>query len=368
MLVVDDSVVVRRLVTAALDGAPGIRVVGTAPNGRVALSKLQQVAPDAVTLDIEMPELDGLATLRELRRTHPRLPVVMFSTLTERGASATLEALALGASDYVTKPANVGSVAESIARVREQLVPRIRALCPGIADTPLFAPAARTVVPAARRRSASATASAGTASADAPRQVKVLAVGCSTGGPEALASVLADLPVPVVVQHMPPLFTKLFAERLDRTSSLRVLEATDDQEVVAGNVYIAPGDWHLEVVTASGRQRTRLHQAPAENFCRPAVDVLFRSVARVYGGSTLAVILTVMGSDGRRGCEPVKKAGGHVIVQDAASSVVWGMPGAVATAGLADEVLPLAHIAGAVRNHVGPRRTAAPAGLTAGRR
>ena len=374
VLVVDDSVVVRKLVTDALSAAEDIAVVGTAPNGRVALSKLDSLAPDLVTLDIEMPVMDGLETLRELRKTHPRLPVVMFSTLTERGAAATLEALSAGASDYVTKPANVGSVTESMAAVREQLVPRIRVLCGRGAVAP-----ALPALPGPRAAAGSPAGAGARRGAPVPPprppaldRVDVLAVGCSTGGPEALAAFLSrmprDLPVPVVVvQHMPKVFTRLFADRLDRTCALKVVEAGDAQALLPGTVYLAPGDYHLEVTSAGRAVTTRLHQDPPENFCRPAVDVLFRSVRRVYAGRTVAVVLTGMGSDGRRGCEELKAAGAHVAVQDEATSVVWGMPGAVAGAGLADVVLPLPQFGGYVLSAVGAsRRTAgsAVAGIT----
>jgi two-component system chemotaxis response regulator CheB len=358
VLVVDDSVVVRRIVTSALDEAPDIRVVGTAPNGKVALAKLDQLAPDLVTMDIEMPVLDGISTVRALRRTHPKVPVIMFSTLTEKGASATLEALSAGATDYVTKPANVGSVTESVASIQRELLPKIRALC-GRSPAGLRAPApaapARAVAVEARARSTP------------PRKVDLLAVGCSTGGPEALAAVLmglpAALPVPVVVvQHMPQLFTRLFAERLDRTCALAVCEATSGQALAAGHVYIAPGDFHLEVKRAGTAVTTRLQQGPPENFCRPAVDVLFRSVAQVYGGAALAVVLTGMGADGRRGAEELREKGARVFVQDEATSVVWGMPGAIATAGLADEILPLPAVAKQILAAVAVQRPLAGAG------
>jgi two-component system chemotaxis response regulator CheB len=336
VLVVDDSVVIRRLVTDALQAEPDIRVVGTAPNGKVALAKIQQLAPDIVTLDIEMPEMDGLTTIKEIRKTHKKLPVIMFSTLSVAGGAATLEALSSGASDYVTKPANVGSVLESMASVREQLVPRIRAL------TGRRAPAA-----GATRPVVTATP------AGPPQRVDILAVGCSTGGPEALTTVLtrmpADLPVPVVVvQHMPPVFTRLFAERLDRASKLQVVEATDGLTLQPGHVYVAPGDHHLEVVRVGTQTRTRLHDGPPECFCRPAVDVLFRSVAAAYKGAALGLVLTGMGQDGKRGTEVLRDGGSRVLVQDEATSVVWGMPGAIATAGLADAVLPLDQIGSAV--------------------
>ena len=355
VLVVDDSVVIRRLVTDALQVEPDIRVVGTAPNGRVALAKIAQLAPDVVTLDIEMPEMDGLTTIKEIRKTHAKLPVIMFSTLSVSGGAATLEALSSGASDYVTKPANVGSVRESMASVREQLVPRIRALCGRRAPS---AGAVRPVVTAAP--------------SGPPRKIEVLTVGCSTGGPEALTSVLArmpaDLPVPVVVvQHMPPVFTRLFAERLDRASQLTVTEATDGLTLQPGHVYIAPGDHHLEVVRTGTLTRTRLHDGPPECFCRPAVDVLFRSVAAAYRGAALGLVLTGMGQDGKRGSESLREAGSRVIAQDEATSVVWGMPGAIAGAGLAEAVLPLDQIGSAVLERITAMRRPQPAGAPAWR-
>jgi two-component system chemotaxis response regulator CheB len=353
VLVVDDSVVIRRLVTDALQAEPDIRVVGTAPNGKVALAKIAQLAPDVVTLDIEMPEMDGLTTIREIRKTHAKLPVIMFSTLSVAGGAATLEALASGASDYVTKPANVGSVRESMTSVREQLIPRIRAL------TGRRAPAAA--------RPAAAPVRVAAVPAGPPKAIDILAVGCSTGGPEALATVLtrmpADLPVPVVVvQHMPPVFTRLFAERLDRTSRLHVSEAADGTPLVPGHVYIAPGDRHLEVVRRATGVVTRLHDGPPECFCRPAVDVLFRSVAAAYKGTALALVLTGMGQDGKRGSESLREGGSRIVVQDEATSVVWGMPGAVAGAGLAEAVLPLDQIGSAVLERITAMRRPQPAG------
>jgi two-component system, chemotaxis family, protein-glutamate methylesterase/glutaminase len=335
VLVVDDSVVIRRLMTSVLESDPDITVVGTAASGRIALSKLAQVAPDCVTLDIEMPDLDGLGTLVELRRTHPRLPVIMFSTLAERGAGATLDALARGASDYVTKPANVGSLPEAMASVREQLLPKIRALCP---VTPA-APARRLTAPVA-----------GSAPAAPTGRVDLLAIGASTGGPDALAAVLpllpADLPVPVVVtQHMPPVFTALFAQRLDGRCALVVKEAEEGDLVVPGRVLVAPGDRHLELRRVGSGVRVHLSSAPPENFCRPAVDVMLRSAAAAYAERVLAVVLTGMGTDGARGADVLRRAGAEVVAQDEATSVVWGMPGAVSSAGLAHRVLPLREIA-----------------------
>ncbi|TXR55049.1 protein-glutamate methylesterase/protein-glutamine glutaminase [Quadrisphaera setariae] len=349
VLVVDDSVVIRKIVTDCLSGDPQVEVVGTASNGRLALGKIAALRPDVVTMDIEMPEMDGISAVKEIRKTDRRLPIIMFSTLTDRGASATLEALSAGASDYVTKPANVGSVQASMAQVREQLLPKLLALTGRSAGpaAPVSArpaggagvPAAAPVVPAPR--------------SGAVRTPAVLVIGSSTGGPEALSAVLPklprNLPVPVLlVQHMPPLFTTQFAARLDRTCALDVVEAKDGTPLRPGTIHLAPGDWHLTVSGDKRDRRTVLSQAPRENFCRPAVDPLFRSAVEAYDGAVLAVVLTGMGSDGKLGAGRVREAGGYVIAQDRESSVVWGMPGAVTTAGFADEVVPLAGVADAI--------------------
>jgi two-component system chemotaxis response regulator CheB len=356
-LVVEDSVVVRRMIVDALATEPGIEVVGTAADGRIALSKIEQLKPDLVTLDIEMPVMDGLEALRALRRTHPRLPVIMFSTLTQRGAVATLDALAAGASDYVTKPANIGSVTSSTITIREQLVPRIHAL--GGQSRP--ADQRRYPVPT-RPVTRPAVPARPVTGGPTPR---VIAIGASTGGPDALARMLAELPahlpVPVlVVQHMPPVFTKMFAERLDRLSPLRVVEARDNVVLEPGVVYIAPGDRHLLVVARGTDVVTRLNDAPPENSCRPAVDVLFRSVARIYGRATLATVLTGMGQDGRRGGAELRGVGAEVIAQDEQTSVVWGMPGAIVNNGLANAVLPLDQIAPYLLSRVVPARSSRP--------
>jgi len=354
VLIVDDAVVVRRIVAGVLDAEPAIEVVGTAPDGQVALDMIARLHPDLVTLDVEMPGMDGLATLSELRARHPRLPVIMFSTLTERGAATTLEALLRGANDYVTKPANVGGVQEAMARVREQLVPKILALCPSPA-----APAPSAPPGPAPRLPARAVAAP-----DRPRPrgraapVSLIAIGVSTGGPNALADLVprlpADLGVPVViVQHMPPMFTRLLAERLDARSALHVAEGADGAPVRPGQVWIAPGDRHLEVERRAGGLRLRTTLEPPENSCRPAVDVLFRSAVAADGPGVLAVVLTGMGVDGRRGAELVRAAGGRVLAQDEESSVVWGMPGAVVRGGLADEVVPLDGMVPAITRRVG---------------
>jgi two-component system chemotaxis response regulator CheB len=323
ILVVDDSALVRRLVSDVLSSEPDLEVIGTAPNGRIALAKIRQSRPDAVTLDVEMPEMDGLATLQELRRAYPLLPVIMLSSLTERGAAATLDCLLLGATDYVTKPSGP-SAAQAL---KDELAAKIRAVVPG-ASSPPPAPVRRDL-PAVR---------------DGSAVPEVVVVGASTGGPNALTELLTGLggiPVPIlVVQHMPPLFTRMLAERLAAKTGLRVREAADGEAAQAGVVHVAPGDFHLEVADARTPGRLRLHQGPAENSCRPSVDVLFRSAAKAFRSAVLGVMLTGMGQDGLRGAREVREAGGRILVQDEATSVVWGMPGAVARAGLADDVLP----------------------------
>ena len=346
VLVVDDSVVVRKLVTDVINADPGLEVAATAPNGRIALSKIEQVVPDLVVLDVEMPVLDGLDTLRALRERYPRLPVIMFSTLTERGASVTMEALMLGAKDYVTKPANVGSVNAAIERVREELVPKIRGLF--ARPTPALAPAPSASPTSTRRSPTSRPA------------VEAVVIGVSTGGPNALATLLPQLPpglgAPVlVVQHMPPMFTGLLAERLDGACPVTVREAAHAGPIDRAAIWIAPGDQHLLVDRAGATVRVATDQSPPQNSCRPSVDVLFRSAAAIYGAGTLAVMLTGMGQDGLRGSEAIVEAGGALIAQDEASSVVWGMPGAVARAGLAEEVLGLDDIAGAITRRVTQR-------------
>ncbi len=340
VLIVDDSVVIRKILSEALSAEPDLEVA-TAANGRIALAKIPQVNPDIITLDMEMPEMDGLTTLRELRKLYPKLPVIMFSTLTERGAAATLDALAAGANDYVTKPANVGSVAIAFARIKSDLIPKLKALC-GRLEQPALSP--RVAKPMAKVLSQGL---------GFDHRVEVVAIGVSTGGPNALSEMLPmlpkNLPVPIViVQHMPPLFTKLLADRLAGQCAMGVKEGSAGMPVTAGQIVIAPGGCHMVVKRSGTTVVVDTNMDPPQNSCRPAVDVLFKSVVSVFGGRCLGVILTGMGADGLRGCEQVSEAGGTVIVQDEASSVVWGMPGYVARAGLAKKVLPLAEIAGEI--------------------
>ncbi len=343
VLIVADSAAIRMLLKGELSKDPELEIVESAENGMIAVAMIQQNPPDIVTMDIEMPVMDGLTAVSEIRKTHPRLPIIMFSTLSQRAASVTLEALGRGANDYVTKPANVGSAALAMQRVREELIPKIKSLCP----KPLAVPSI----------SAAPPASLGGSKAKLPplasvsnQEVDILAIGISTGGPNALAEVLpripANFPVPIViVQHMPPVFTKCLAERLSSQSAIPIQEAQPGQILSPGQAWIAPGDFHMTVHRKGTDVELLMNQDPQENSCRPAVDVLFRSVAEVYGPRVLAVILTGMGEDGRRGCELIQTKGGRVFVQDEATSVVWGMPGAVVKAGLAEKILPLSCVA-----------------------
>ncbi len=338
VLVVDDSVVIRSLVTHALEQVAEIEVVGVAANGVIALKRIAQFNPDVLTLDIEMPEMDGLETLRRLRREYPHLRVIMFSTLTERGAAVTLEALTLGADDYVTKASNEGSLDHSLTRLRMELIPKIKQFFRGAAPTALTGPR--------RPPSEGQPARLASLAGYSLLRPKLVAIGTSTGGPAALSAVLpkfpAGFPLPIlVVQHMPPLFTRFLAERLSACCHLPVEEARQGDPVVPGRVLIAPGDFHLKLAANGGKVHVLLDQSPPQNFCRPAVDALFSSVSEVYGGAVVAAVFTGMGHDGLRGVEVLKARGAFILAQDEASSVVWGMPGAVVNAGLADRVLPL---------------------------
>jgi len=337
VLIVDDAVVVRRTISDAVARDPALEVAGTAGNGRLALTLFPMLKPDIVLLDIEMPQMDGLETVRQIRKLDQLVPIIMFSTQTEHGASATLEAISLGATDYVTKP-SLADAPRTILTVSRELIPRIHALCriPG----PSVPPAFRT-----------AQLRPETARARLPIPPQIIAIGVSTGGPDALARLIpslpSGLPVPVVIaQHMPPVFTSMLASRLSAESAVPVRECTAGEQLKPGCVFLAPGDYHMTVNSEDGAVRLRTHQGPKENFCRPSVDVLFRSVARVFGAKAMAVVLTGMGQDGLKGCELLRGAGARIVVQDEASSVVWGMPGFVARAGLADKILPLDQIVG----------------------
>ena len=367
VLVVDDSVVMRRIVRQSLESDPEIEVVGVAANGNIALAMVEQNTLDAITLDIEMPEMDGLQTLRALRARGIRTPVIMFSTLTERGALATLDALAAGADDYAAKPSNVGNVQESMSRISLEVIPKIKALCwkNNACRWPIAAQPGHRVPAVIPSAGSPAQATVASKTPPAEQRIEIVAIGTSTGGPNALAEVLphlpADFPVPIViVQHMPPTFTRFLAERLTASSSLVVREAVPAALLEPGYAWIAPGDFHMNLYRVESSVRLGVFQAPPENSCRPSVDVLFRSVAELFRHNALVVVMTGMGQDGLRGCEYIKEAHGQVIVQDEASSVVWGMPGFVAKAGLADRVLPLAGIADEIMRRVNRGRRTLP--------
>ncbi|GAB3736079.1 chemotaxis response regulator protein-glutamate methylesterase [Luteimonas pelagia] len=331
VLVVDDSALVRRLLTELLGADPGIEVVGTAADPFIARQKIKQLSPDVLTLDVEMPRMDGLTFLRNLMRLRP-MPVVMVSTLTAAGAQVTLDALALGAVDFVAKPTLdiarglADDAAVLVEKVKQAALARVAALAPP--DD-----AAGAVPPVAYRTTD-----------------RLLAIGASTGGTEALRAILArmpaDAPATVIAQHIPGAFSGAFARRLDRNSRMTVVEVGEDQPLLAGHAYVAPGGRHLRVERDGARWRCVLGDGEPVRRHRPSVDVLFESVARHAGANACAALLTGMGDDGARGLRALRDAGGFTIAQDAATSVVWGMPGAAVALGGAREVLPLSQIAG----------------------
>ena len=335
VLIVDDSAVMRNVLRSIIAADPQLEVAGTAANGADALAALATLRPGLMVLDVAMPVMDGLETLKRLQAQGNHVPVIMCSGVTQRGARATIEALAHGAADYVAKPGQQASREQALKTLTADLLGKIHEL------TQRQQEGKRAVAAAARPEPVACD--------QAPR---IVAIGVSTGGPAALESVLPALPetypLPIlVVQHMPGLFTQSLADRLDRQCRLRVREAVEGAAVKAGQVVIARGDWHLEVQgTAGGSVRQHLTRNAPENHCRPSVDVLFRSCRAVYGAGVLGVVLTGMGSDGLAGCRALREVGAMVLAQDEATSTVWGMPGAVAQAGLANRVMPLEHIAG----------------------
>ncbi len=375
VMVVDDSAVVRGLIIRMLESDPAIAVVASIGNGALAVERLRRASDiEVVVLDIEMPVMDGITALGKLLATDPTVQVVMASTLTQHNAEISLQALELGAADYIPKPSSRELC--SAADFRRDLLAKVRALAtrrrrlqPARAGGRPPAPSPdrgtdRPSAPIAAPRTAGVAASA--RPVDVPAQPAIalrparagkpdlVVIGCSTGGPQALAHLLKGLrpgrvaqPI-LITQHMPPTFTAILAEHLQRCSGLSCREAAAGERIEGGRVYIAPGDRHLEIEPGAGGLRVRLTQDPPENFCRPSVDPMLRSVVRCVGGRALAVILTGMGADGLAGCRALIEAGGSLVAQDQASSVVWGMPGAVATAGLCCAVEPLDRLAATV--------------------
>lgn len=341
VLIVDDSLLVRRALRECFRSDPEIEVVGVADTGVRALEQIGNLKPDIVTLDIEMPEMDGLETLKTLRAQGSTIPVIMFSKYTSEGATATLEALELGASDAVAKPETHGGKGSSCEVAKRQLTTRIRALGRKVLKSQkivLKSEAEKAVVPSHEETFV------------APQSVEAVAFAISTGGPSALIEIVAalspDIEVPIfITQHMPPMFTKFLAERLTARGNLPAHEVEDGMIATPGNIYIAPGNYHLEVTRKDAEVHLNLSQAPHENSCRPSADVMFRSLASAYGPRLLSIVMTGMGQDGKKGCEYVKSHGGIVVAQDEASSLVWGMPRAVISAGLQDGIVPLSGMA-----------------------
>jgi two-component system chemotaxis response regulator CheB len=339
VLIIDDSAVVRGLVARWIEADARLEVAATCADGEQGVRRAGELQPDLVVLDIEMPRMDGLTALPLILRAAPRARVVMASTLTRKGAEVTMRALSLGAADYAPKP-EAGRVAGA-ETYRVELLQKLVALSPRQSARPAAA------APAPSARSLRPAAQAAPRPGVAPRP-QLIAIGSSTGGPQALRDVMAAIPVdaraPVVIaQHMPKLFTAILAEHLSKCG-MPAAEAKHGETLRPGRAYLAPGDWHFTVKAGGAGFVAELDQGPPVNFCRPAVDPLFRSCAGAAGRNMLAVVLTGMGSDGREGARVVRDAGGHVIAQDEASSVVWGMPGAVSEAGLADMILPLKDI------------------------
>lgn len=351
VLVIDDSALVRKLLTKILESDPGIEVVGAANDAYMAREKIKQLNPDVLTLDVEMPKMDGLTFLSNLMRLHP-LPVVMISTLTEKGADITLNALNLGAIDFVSKPkidfANtIGDYAEEvIAKVKIAARARVRARVVGVE-------AAQAMQGARLRTGTDPRYAVTDVIPDLNRPHfkttdKLIAIGASTGGTEAIREVLqefpADIPGIVIAQHIPVTFSRAFAERVNSHCRIKVTEAKDGDLIMPGHAFIAPGDKHLMVVRDGARWRCRLSDDVPVNRHKPSVDVLFRSVANAAGPNAMGIILTGMGKDGARGLKDMQEAGAHTIAQDEASSVVWGMPGSAVELGAAKEVLALERI------------------------
>ena len=352
VMVVDDAAVVRGLVSRWVGTAPGLRLVAALRNGREAIERLEQSRPDVVVLDVEMPELDGLSTLPKLLERRRDLAVIMASALTRDHAEVTLKALALGAADYIPKPDTEGGVMTSAAYQRE-LIEKIRALGrrrrpPPSPPTRRLGRAVMRTVPSRMEQPAQPEYTLRPFSAMPPR---VLLIGASTGGPQALTQLMAQLgPVseaaPILItQHMPPTFTTILAEHLSRSSARPVHEAVDGEPVLAGRIYLAPGGKHMWVTRRDGAAMIVVGDGAPVHYCKPAIDPLFSSAAEVWGGGNLALILTGMGTDGTAGAIDIAAAGGSVIVQDQATSVVWGMPGSAVAAGVCSAVLPLEQIA-----------------------
>lgn len=366
VIVVDDSAVIRGLTGRWLREDPAISVVGLAENGLAALKLLERCDPEVAILDIEMPQMDGLTALPKLLALKPDLKIVMSSTLTLRNADISVKAMSLGAADYIPKPTSTREMTAA-QDFQQELLNKVKALGASVRRRRgLALPGAETkpAAPAANGESADRVAiwPAGPIVLRQGSRMppKILAIGSSTGGPQALSKLFEQLKdrvkLPILItQHMPPNFTAILAEHLNRASGLPAAEAVQGELVQGGRIYVAPGDWHMTVEGPAEAARISLNQNARENFCRPAVDPMLRSLAAVYGDRVLTVILTGMGQDGMVGSRALVEKGGTVIAQDEATSVVWGMPGAVATQGLCSAVVPLDAVAGTIEQIISGR-------------
>ena len=369
---VDDTVLYRKVISDVLAMLPEVEVVGTASNGKIALNKIDQLQPDLLTLDFEMPVMDGLATLRELQRQKKNVAVVMVSAHTSEGAAVTMKALERGAFDFIAKPAGT-----SLQDNRKALLAQLRPVIDSVVTRKLLKPAlsaaagagAKTRVrpaPSLQRPVAvrpkpivapRPAAPAARTPAALPGRVAVVAIGISTGGPNALSEVIPKLPVNfrvpvVIVQHMPPVFTKALAESLNQKSLLSVVEAQEGDRLQPGTVYIAPGGKQMRIDKKATGEFVQLTDDPPENHCKPAADYLFRSIAGLFGNRALGVIMTGMGADGVKGLQAMKQKGAYVLAQDESSCVVFGMPMEAIKAGVTDEVFPLSQLATEIINRV----------------
>lgn len=341
VLVVDDSVVFRSQIKAALEGVAGVEVVGVANNGKIALQKLAQSSVDLITLDMEMPEMGGIETIKEIKKAKFPVRIIVFSAHTTRGSEAALEALTAGADDFVAKPAGEDLNYENAAsKIREELIPKITQFFPNerkASTAPSPTIAARPALPTFSARDL------------ATFRPSVIVIGSSTGGPPALEKVLKEFSLPyqlpiLIVQHMPPVFTASLAKRLQETTGMPACEATDMMEIKNNHIYVAPGDYHMSVKKAGEKKFLSLDQSPQRNSVRPAVDILFESAAEHYGYRTMGVVLTGMGEDGLIGARAIKEKGGGVMIQNKESCVVFGMPGAIFAAGFQDGMGDLVEI------------------------
>ncbi|MFH1158175.1 MAG: chemotaxis response regulator protein-glutamate methylesterase [Pseudomonadota bacterium] len=365
VMLVDDSAVIRGFLTRFIESAPEIRVVASVQNGQMALNSMERASFDVVVLDIEMPVMDGLTALPLILKADPSVQVIIASTLTKENAVITLKAIQAGAAECLAKPTSQELSGSTV--FRDSLVEKIRTL--GLLARSRRRASAK---PPAPGKAAVAVAAAPVKAPPPPRKIDlrseivkmipdVIAVGSSTGGPQALMQFFSELKGGVkqpvfVTQHMPPMFTTILAEHIARQSGLKCVEAAEGDVVQGGHVYLAPGNFHMTVKEEGGRKVISLNQEAPESFCRPAVDPMLRSLAGVYGRKILAVIFTGMGADGLKGCQQIADAGGVVLAQDETTSVVWGMPGAVAMAGVCTQVLPLGLMAKAVREYAGSGR------------